>query len=142
MIYGIGVDIVRIARMQHAVERFGERFVLRILSEREHLELSGSAQAPRFLATRFAAKEAFAKALGTGFRDGLSLREVGVDHDASGRPFLTCTGRAVELLRLRAVAHIHLSLTDEADYACAVVALETSGPRIPAAPAAITMLPD
>lgn len=141
MIYGIGVDIVRIARMQHALERFGDRFLCRILSERERLDLSGSPQVPRFLAARFAAKEAFAKALGTGFREGLSLCDVAVDHDARGRPLLACTGRAAELLRLREITHTHLSLTDEADYACAVVALESSAPNPPASPAATTDLP-
>ncbi len=128
MIYGIGIDIVRIARMQEALARFGERFAHRILSERERRELRGAAHMPRVLAARFAAKEAFAKALGTGFREGLSLHDIGIDHDARGRPLLECSGRAAELMGLRLITHAHLSLTDEAEYACAVVALEQAGP--------------
>lgn len=128
MIYGIGIDIVRIARMQVVLARFGDRFSNRILSEPERLEIMGSVHAPRFLAMRFAAKEAFAKALGTGFREGLSLHEIGVSHDARGRPLLECSGRAAELMGLRAITRSHLSLTDEGEYACAVVALETACP--------------
>ena len=97
MIYGIGTDIVRIQRMADNLGRYG---------------------------VRFAAKEAAAKALGTGFRGGLSLRDIGVDNDALGKPVLAFSAHAREVLQNRGVGHTHLSLSDESEYAIAYVVLE------------------
>ena len=124
MIYGIGTDIVRIQRMADNLGRYGERFAARILTEQEMAVFRESAQQAPFLAKRFAAKEAAAKALGTGFRGGLSLRDIGVDNDALGKPVLAFSAHAREVLQNRGVGHTHLSLSDESEYAIAYVVLE------------------
>ena len=124
MIHGVGVDIVHVPRMKRNLDRYGERFARRILTENECLEFRAAGSTAHFLAKRFAAKEAFAKALGTGFRDGLSLRQVGVRNDTLGRPGFVVSGRAGELMRQFGIAAAHLSLADENDYALASVTLE------------------
>ena len=124
MIYGIGTDIVRIQRMADNLGRYGERFAARILTEQEMAVFRESVQQAPFLAKRFAAKEAAAKALGTGFRGGLSLRDIGVDNDALGKPVLAFSAHAREVLQNRGVGHTHLSLSDESEYAIAYVVLE------------------
>lgn len=126
MIFGIGTDIVRVGRMRQDLERFGERIAERILTENELTEFRVNARPAHFLARRFAAKEAAAKALGTGFRDGLSLRHIGVTHDSAGKPMLEFTGAALELIRQRGICIAHVSLSDEEDHAVAFVTLETA----------------
>jgi len=128
LIRGIGVDLVRIERMRQALDRFGERFSRRILTIGELQEFRRSQQPARFLASRFAAKEACAKALGTGFRAGLSLRHIGVGHDESGKPLLTSTDKATALLRERGISASHISLSDEQEHAIAFVVLESDTP--------------
>lgn len=124
MIYGVGMDIVQVSRLEQGLRRFGERLARRILADCEWGDFESAKHKPYFLAKHFAAKEAMAKALGTGFRDGVSLRQIGVRHDDKGRPFLTCEGRARQCLEYHGISHSHLSLTDERDYAAAVVILE------------------
>lgn len=124
MIYGIGVDIVKIDRLKRGWERYGERFARRILGVDEYREFESRRYALPFLATRFAAKEAFAKALGTGFTQGLSFQHIRVDHDRFGRPILNCHGQAANLLQQFGIAHTHISISDEQDYAVAFVTLE------------------
>ena len=128
MIRGIGVDLVRIERMHAALERFGERFSRRILTHGEIEEFRRSQQPARFLASRFAAKEACAKAMGTGFRAGLSLRHIGVSHDEQGKPVLTSSDKASALLQERGITASHISLSDEQDHAIAFVVLESDAP--------------
>ena len=126
-IHGIGADIVEIGRMARNLERFGERFARRILAASE---LEAYARSPRkaaYLARRFAAKEATAKALGTGFRDGLSLRHIAVEHDSAGRPLLSFSGRARVLLEERGITGSFISLADERENALAFVTLVTRG---------------
>ncbi|HEY9198744.1 MAG TPA: holo-ACP synthase [Gammaproteobacteria bacterium] len=123
MIVGIGTDIVRIARFEAMLERHGPRVAERILSADELVEFAAGARPARFLAKRFAVKEAVAKAFGTGFRDGLSLRHIGVHHDALGKPSLRFYARAEELCAQLAVAGSHVSIADEHDYAVAFVIL-------------------
>ncbi len=123
MIHGIGTDIVEVARMQRNLQRFGERFARRLLTEGEWADFQRSPRPAPFLAKRFAAKEAAAKAMGTGFRDGLSLRHIGVTHDALGRPELAFSGVAAELRQRLNIGLAHLSLADERDYAVAFVTL-------------------
>ncbi len=123
MIVGIGTDIVRIARFELMLERHGARVAERILSADELVEFAGAARPERFLAKRFAVKEAVAKAFGTGFRDGLSLRHIGVRNDALGKPSLKFYGRAEELCAQLGVAESHVSIADEHDYAVAFVVL-------------------
>jgi len=128
MIFGIGTDIVHIERIQNNLKRHGDAFAKRILADAEFEEFRESAQQASFLAKRFAAKEAMSKALGTGFRDGLSLRHISIIHDVRGRPGLICNGKADELLRAFDICACHLSLADEREYAVAFVTLETASP--------------
>jgi holo-[acyl-carrier protein] synthase len=123
MIVGIGTDIVRIARFEALLERHGPRVAERILGAEELIEFAAAARPARFLAKRFAVKEAVAKAFGTGFRDGLSLRHIGLRHDALGRPLLSFSGRAEELCVRLGVGDTHVSVADEHDYAIAFVTL-------------------
>jgi len=124
MIHGIGVDIVKVERMRAGLQRFGHRFSRRILTSQEHAEFESRRCPPRFLASRFAAKEAFSKALGTGFRDGLTFHTLSVSNDPLGRPLMIFAGRAAEILEALAIGSIHLSLSDEIDFAVAFVVLE------------------
>ena len=124
MIYGIGTDIVCISRMASNLDRYGERFAARLLTDAEMAIFVDSVQPAQFLAKRFAAKEAAAKALGTGFRDGLGLRDIGVENDALGKPVLAFSARAQEMLSKQGIGRAHLSLADETEYAIAYVLLE------------------
>ena len=122
MIAGIGTDIVAIERMRSAWQRHGEKLTSRILTPNE-LSVFNSFRDNEvaFLARRFAAKEAAAKALGTGFRDGVGLRSLEVCHDGHGKPelrLLDGAARRGEQLRISAT---YLSLSDEHDYAVAFV---------------------
>ncbi len=130
MIFGIGTDIVAIARIERALARHGERFAERILAAPERPAYAASAKPARFLAKRFAAKEAAAKALGTGFSGGLSLQHIAVVHDAHGRPLLSFHGHAASFCLAHGVGESHLSISDEQDYAIAFVTLTrgTSSP--------------
>lgn len=123
MIFGIGTDIVRVDRMRASIERYGDKFARRILTASEFAEFRASPRPAHFLAKRFAAKEAVAKALGTGFRDGLSLRDIGVIHDAYGKPQLAYHGKAEDLRRTLNIGEGYLSIADERDYAVAFVTL-------------------
>ena len=96
MIHGVGVDLVRVARVQASLERFGDRFARRILGGAEFEAFVSGGRRADYLAKRFAAKEAFVKALGTGFRFGITLRQIQVVSDPLGRPQLHCTGAARE----------------------------------------------
>ncbi len=127
LVHGIGTDIVRVSRMAASLERHGERFARRILAGAELAEFRDSRRQAHFLAKRFAAKEAMVKALGTGFRDGLTLQQIQVTHDARGRPALDYCGRARELCRTLGIREAHLSLADEEDYAIAFVLLLAGG---------------
>jgi holo-[acyl-carrier protein] synthase len=124
VIFGIGIDIVQISRVRAGLERFGERYARRILSAQELVEFEARRRSPSFIASRFAAKEALVKAMGTGFRGGIALHEICVTRDHRGRPEIECTGRAREFLSLHAIDRAHLSLSDEIDYAVAFVTLE------------------
>lgn len=124
MIYGIGTDIVSIQRMTDNLARYGERFAQRILGGEEMAGYQSSSRQNHFLAKRFAAKEATAKALGTGIRDGLSLKDIQVANDSLGKPSLVFSAQAKEKLQVRGIGAAHLSLSDEQDYAIAFVTLE------------------
>lgn len=124
MILGIGTDIARIERFAAASERHGARFAARILGQNERTALDSAAQPAAWLAKRFAAKEAFLKALGTGLRYGMSWGEIEVINDHLGCPRLVLSGVAAQLAAERGVARSHLSLSDESDVAVAFVVLE------------------
>lgn len=125
MIIGIGTDLVQIARIAHSLERFGEGFAKRILTQDElALFLKHSNQAS-FLASRFAAKEAAAKALGTGFSQGLGFAQIGVVNNLVGKPELYFLDKAYSLFQQKNIQHAHLSITHEKDYALAFVVFES-----------------
>ena len=127
MIFGIGTDILRVERVESAYDRFGEHFVQRILMA-EEIELFRNNKNPvRFLAMRFAAKEAIVKAMGTGFAHGMYLRDSGVKPNALGRPDIIFSERGHTKCRELGVAGGHLTLTDEAGLVVAVAVLEREG---------------
>jgi len=129
VIFGIGTDIVRVSRIQADLDRFGVKFARRILTEAELEEFHRNAKPAHFLARRFAAKEAAAKAMGTGFSNGVHLRHIGVTHDALGKPQLVFVAGALELLARHRVTISHVSLSDEEDHAVAFVTLETDATK-------------
>ncbi len=128
MILGLGNDLCDIRRIEETLEKFGQRFVGRCFTEAEQKRSDGKANRAASYAKRFAAKEACAKALGTGIRRGVFWRDMGVTNLPSGRPTLRLTGGAAE--RLAAIvpagyaAQIHLTLTDEYPLAAAHVIIE------------------
>ena len=125
MIYGIGVDLVKVARLGASIQRFGERFLNRVFTPREITYCQARRGSDSAFALRFAAKEAFSKALGVGLRkDGIRWREVEVVPNPLGKPELLISGRAAELCDEAGIAGMHLTLTDENDLALAVVILE------------------
>jgi holo-[acyl-carrier protein] synthase len=125
MIIGLGNDIIDIRRVERTIERYGERFLSRIFTENERLKSETRAGRAASYAKRFAAKEACAKALGTGFRQGVFWRDMGVVNLPSGRPTLQLTGGAARALqRLTPEGHdvrIDLSITDDFPTAQAIV---------------------
>jgi holo-[acyl-carrier protein] synthase len=128
MILGVGSDLIDIRRIERAIERFGERFLDRIFTEteRRRCDRRGVTRIASY-ARRFAAKEAAAKALGTGFRKGVFWRDLGVVNLPSGQPGLHLTGGALERLRAMTppgmTARLDVSLTDEPPLAQAVVVI-------------------
>ena len=128
MIVGVGADLCDIRRIQRSLDRFGERFKARCFTELERARSDRKPDPAWSYAKRFAAKEACAKALGTGMRADVYWRDVGVVNQRSGRPTLALTGPAAEhLARLMPPGHtpnIHLTLSDEHPYALAFVVIE------------------
>lgn len=124
MIKGLGIDIVKTERIREVYARYGRKFARRILAEGELLHFDQTRKPVSFLAMRFAAKEAASKALGTGFRQGVSPRQIEVTHNVAGKPSLCLHGAAAEHARALEASTSHVSLTDEAEYAAAVVVLE------------------
>lgn len=123
MIHGVGTDIAAVARLQKLWARHGHRALQRLLAPGEHADFAAAGDKGRFLAKRFAAKEAFAKALGTGLREPAVLTAIAVRHDELGKPALDFRGELAETLRVSGLK-AHLSISDEADYAIAFVILE------------------
>src|SRR6266540_1315077 len=125
MIIGLGNDVIDIRRVERTIERYGERFLGRVFTETERLKSDNRAERAASYAKRFAAKEACAKALGTGFRQGVFWRDMGVVNLPSGRPTLQLTGGAARALeRLTPEGHevrIDLSITDDFPTAQAIV---------------------
>jgi holo-[acyl-carrier protein] synthase len=124
MIFGIGTDILRLDRVAATYERFGEHFVERLLLPDERRLFTHSKNAVRFLAMRFAAKEAIVKAMGTGFSNGMWIRDSGVMPDRLGRPEIIFSARGKRMCERLGVAGGHLTLTDEAGLVIAVAVLE------------------
>lgn len=124
-IAGLGTDIVQISRIERSLAR-SPALAERVLTAQELIDFHAHAQPARFLAKRFAAKEAAAKALGTGIGRGVSWQQMQIDHDEFGAPLLICSGYSQQLLEQRKVTRCWLSISDEQDYACATVLLERS----------------
>ncbi len=120
MIMGLGPDILDVRRIQRSLERFGERFTDKVLCASEHRSLSGSRLAA-YLARQFSAKEAVSKALGTGMRSGVHFRNIEIVRKESGAPLVRLTGEAKSRAEKLGVSDIHISMSDERDYAIAYV---------------------
>lgn len=131
MILGIGTDLIDIRRIERSAARFGERFLLRIYTERERALCAARRNPIPALAQRYAAKEACAKALGTGFRQGVRWKDIEVDRLPSGQPIMRLFGDAEARLRALAppwaIPDLHVSLSDEPPYAHAVVIIYARG---------------
>jgi len=123
-IFGVGVDIVQIDRMLKSIEKHGETFARKILHDNELEIYCQYKSKERFLAKRFAAKEAFAKALGTGIVDGVTLPRIQIVNDKHGKPELRLHGRTKDVIESLGVVNCFLSISDEKHYAIAQVILE------------------
>jgi holo-[acyl-carrier protein] synthase len=125
LIFGVGIDFVEIERIRDALDRHGERFAHRILSTSEYADWTAVSEAlrARFLAKRFAAKEAFSKAAGTGIGRGFGFQDLSVEHDALGKPVIQCNVTNRTLAEF-SDCQIHLSLTDERSLAGAYCVIE------------------
>ena len=124
MIYGVGTDVVEIERIKTALERHGERFARRILCPTELERFQKHRLPANYLAKRFAAKEAFTKALGTGIKSPANWHGVWVRNLASGKPVLEFSEALQKLLKAKGVTSAHVSLSDEKGVAFATVLLE------------------
>jgi holo-[acyl-carrier protein] synthase len=124
MIFGVGTDVVEIERIKGALQRHGERFALRILCPPELERFKRHRLPANYLAKRFAAKEAFTKALGTGIKSPANWHGVWVRNLASGKPVLEYSDALAALLKKRGITSAHLSLSDERGVAFATVILE------------------
>jgi holo-[acyl-carrier protein] synthase len=124
MIHGIGTDIVSVQRIEELHGRYPERLAHHILAPEELDEYARAAAPQTFLAKRFAAKEAFAKAVGTGMRTPVHFTAIRVVHDALGRPGLAYSDPLAAWLATRGIGQAHLSISDEQHYAVAFVILE------------------
>ena len=126
MIFGVGTDIVELSRIEAILERFGEHFVRRLLMDEEIALYRRSKQPVRFLAMRFAGKEATVKAMGTGFAHGVWLRDVGILNNDWGRPIVTWSERGRRACDSLGIGAGHVSLTDDAGLVIAFAVVETA----------------
>lgn len=124
MIVGSGIDLVEIARIQHSVDRYGKRFLNRVYTAAEQAYCLRKRNAGESLAARFAAKEAAAKALGTGISFGVNWLEIEVVREPGGRPTILFHGRALQFAERLRVCHTALSITHTAELAMASVLLQ------------------
>ncbi len=125
MIVGIGTDIVDNARIESVISRHGERFVKRIFSGREIEHLRKFNYSRQTVGASFAAKEALVKALGTGFRYGISFSDMEIVRNADGKPLMKLSGKADEFARALGTKQVHLSISHEKSHSLAVVILES-----------------
>jgi holo-[acyl-carrier protein] synthase len=124
MILGLGIDTVSISRLERLLAARGDAFLRKVFSESEIEEGMERGNNASFFAARFAAREAFVKALGTGFRKGVSLRDIGVRKGDLGKPEFHFSKRIEDTLRAKGIARCHLSLAHDGDAALAIVILE------------------
>jgi holo-[acyl-carrier protein] synthase len=121
---GVGIDVVRVERFRRFLQEEKTALLKRLFTPAEQDYARSKRDPAPHLAARFAAKESFSKAMGTGFREGLSWKEIEVVHDPLGKPELVLTGRAAEMVRERGISSLQLSLSHDGDYATAVVVAE------------------
>jgi holo-[acyl-carrier protein] synthase len=125
MIYGIGIDIVAIERFQRFMAPGNSAIIERLFTKAERSRCGSRKDAASCMAARFAAKEAFLKALGTGLRDGISWQDMEVSNDALGKPELVLSGKAAVQFQAKELVSIHLSLSHDGGNAIAMVVLES-----------------
>lgn len=123
-IYGVGIDLIRVDRLQKVLDRWGDHFIARVFTPAEAAACSERKALASCLSMRFAAKEAFSKALGRGLRDPILWRDIEVVSDSLGKPEIVLSERASEFCKSLGVSSWHLSLTDDGDYGAAVVLVE------------------
>jgi holo-[acyl-carrier protein] synthase len=123
LIFGIGVDVLELERIAQTLERFGERFLEHLLMPAERAQLAHTARPARFVAMRFAAKEAIVKAMGTGFAHGVWIRDVGVVQNEWGKPEVVYSARGERVRRALGVGDGHVTLSDERGLVVAVAVL-------------------
>ena len=123
MIFGIGTDILEVKRIEDAWQRFGARFAERLLMPQERELFAATRNPIRFLAMRFAAKEAIVKAMGTGFANGMWIRDAGVAPDRFGRPEVIFSQRGRAVCERLGIGEGHVTLSDEAGLVVAVAVL-------------------
>lgn len=123
MIFGIGIDVLETGRIERTIQRFGDRFVRHLLMPEEQAQLARTRRPTRFVAMRFAAKEAIVKAMGTGFAHGIWIRDVGVVQNAWGKPEVVFSARGEGVRRELGIGEGHVSLTDEAGLVVAFAVL-------------------
>jgi len=128
MIFGIGVDVLEMRRIAATLQRFGERFTERLLMPGERAQLAKTQRPERFIAMRFAAKEAIVKAMGTGFAHGVWIRDVGVVQNSWGKPEVVYSERGEQVRRGLGIGDGHVTLTDEAGLIVAVAVLMKAPP--------------
>ncbi len=124
MLYGIGVDIVKISRIKRAIDRWGNRFIAKIFTGKEIAFCNSRPRPINAFALRFAAKEAFSKAIGLGMRQGVRWKDIEVFHYPTGKPGIRLYGKCLDIYRECGLNSIHITLSDEGDYGVAVVILE------------------
>lgn len=125
MIVGIGTDIVEVSRIANLAEKHAQSFEKRILADAELIEIQSVKQPERFLAKRWAAKEAISKALGTGFTQGVSFTDMVIAHAPSGQPLVELSGKTLEVANGLGITRWHISISDEKHYALAYVMAES-----------------
>jgi len=123
MIFGIGVDVLEVRRISGTLERFGTHFTERLLMPQERTQLGQTRRPERFIAMRFAAKEAIVKAMGTGFAHGVWIRDVGIVQNEWGRPEVVFSARGERVRKGLGIGEGHVTLTDEAGLVVAVAVL-------------------
>ena len=126
MIYGIGIDVCEPHRIARLLDKFGERFAKRVVTPREWPAYEKSAKRVFFLANRFAAKEAFSKAMGTGFRYPVTLQCISIVQNKAGKPGFEFHPKLEALMKTRGIVRHHVTISDEKSLACACVVLETT----------------
>jgi holo-[acyl-carrier protein] synthase len=129
MIFGIGVDVLEAKRIDETLERFGSRFIDHLLMPAEKAQLARTQRPARFLAMRFAAKEAIVKAMGTGFAHGIWIRDVGVVQNSWGKPEVVYSERGERVRQGMGIGEGHVTLTDEAGLIVAVAVLMRATPN-------------